>query len=129
MKQYRIVEAYEVIKGFSRLNFRIKDAYAIYQLLEELKPAVIFQIEQERDLFEQNNIQLGSDGSIIFSDNLSDEDKRHVLNIVQARINELREFDNKIEFHPITLSYCALDNVRISPENIKTLSGFITFTE
>lgn len=129
MKQLKIVEAYSIMHRFSKCNFKIRDAHAIYKLLRELEPAIQFQIEQEKLLFNSYNIKLDADNSIVFCNEITNEEKQQILNSVNERLGEIREYDNDIEYHPITLSYSAFDEVKITPDDIGALSGFITFTE
>ena len=130
MKQENIKNAYYVLKRFSTMQFKVKDAFGIYKLLKELEPSINFAIEREQKMVEQYNGTINPDGTISFIHGDTDEDKRKGMeNFIKFKkeMDEIAAMDIDLDFSPITLAYDSLGDQTISPNDLMSLEGFVSF--
>lgn len=130
MKQYKINNAYRVLKRMSEMKFNVKDAYAIYTLIKQIQPAIDFSIEREQQLIQKYDGRMSTEGNISFVHGDTEEDKEIGLNnfqLFKVEMDEMANMDNGIEFKQIKLSYDSFGDQTITPDEISCLEGFVEF--
>lgn len=132
MKYSQFVKAYNVIQKFANMNFNVRDAYKIYNLMKTIEPIAKFGMEREKALIEKYHGVAGQNGDIRFWDeNSSTEEEKDIgaknMSGFIQEIYEMNEMEMDQEITPITLSYDSVGDQKISPSDIAALDGIIAF--
>ncbi len=120
MKQYQINNAYNTLRKLANMPLPMKEAYDMYRLLKALDVPYQFEIEKERELFNQCGGVADENGNVRFPDRASEQKFRMGL-------QELGEMDPKVEFTPVALSLDKLSEQEMTPIEIASLDGFVRF--
>ena len=130
MTYNQFVKAYRVLRKLSGMDFGIKDAYAIYKLSGEMEKTAQFGIKREEALMEKYGGEVMPDGDVNFVHGDSEDESKEGVENMQAfrnALNELGTTELDMDIHPITLSYEAFGEQRITPNEIADLEGVICF--
>ncbi len=119
MTQKKVIAAYKALESLSKQALPIKEAYALHKLRAKLKSAWDFQIEQENKLVERLKPKADS-GKLFFQ---TTEDAL----TWQDEMTAISSMENDIEFTPVNIGMT--DDLRISPDDIEALDGFVVFNE
>ena len=121
MKQYQINKAYAALSRLANMQMPIRDAYNLYMLTEQIKPAYNFELEQERKLIEKYGGTLDQEtGAFIFKD-------KETTEAFRGEIMELNNLDVDVEFSVVTIAMESLGAQKITPVDIMCLEGFVSF--
>lgn len=120
MKQRDIVQAYKIITKLYQKQLPLPVAYKLYKLKRQLQPAWDFQTDTEQKLIDEFKPEWQEDGSLKFE---SPESAR----AFEAQVTAALGMESDIDITPVTIPLC--DGVTISPEDIESLAGIVTFEE
>lgn len=120
MKQKQIVNAYKALSNMYKMQLPVREAHAVYMVRRQLEDQYYFQLEQERTLLEQHHGTINRDGDIRFG---SKEDAQ----AFQAAITEMNDMDIDIEVSPAHIQFERVEDIKVTPEDMERLEGFIIF--
>lgn len=120
MKQYQVNRAVKALNRLSSLPLPVRDAYNVFTLGKALEPNYEFVTEQEKKIIQKYGGIIGRDGNISFGDQSNTQE-------FENEMNELSNMDVEIKFEPVTLSFDALGDSKITPADIMALNGFVNF--
>ena len=118
------------LNKFTNYDFDIRTAFAIHKLFKELESSCQFGISRERSLLEKYNGVVEPNGRINFVHGKDDESiKAGIENMhkYKEEIDELHAMEITEEFTPITLSYEAFGDQKVTPSDIASLDDFVIF--
>lgn len=120
MKQKKIINAYKTLSNMYQMRLPVREAHAIFLLKRQLEDQYYFQLEQEKTLLEEFNGTITRDGDIRFS-------KREDAEAFHGKISELNDMEIEIDVAPAHLQIERIDDIRLTPEDMEHLDGFIEF--
>lgn len=120
MKQFEINKAYGALTHMANMELPVRVAYDVYMLMKALEPTYKFELERERLLVQKYNGEVSPDGMIKFA---APEDAESFRN----EVNELNMMDVEPEYTPITIPYDAMEGHPVTPLEIASLEGFVSF--
>ena len=120
MKQYQINKAYNAMTRLMTVQFPVRIAYSIYMLMKQIEPCYEFDLKRERELVEKYHGSISMDGMITFP---SPDD----AGLFKDEIDELTNMDVDVRISPISIPYDSLEDQTITPMEIASLEGFVSF--
>lgn len=120
MKQRSINAACRTLKKISTMPLPVRAAYDICMLMRKLDPPFQCEVEVERKLIAQHKGEFQPNGALAFPS----EDERIAFD---KAFNELVDVDVEIKLEPLHISFDAFDGLTLTPDEIKSLEGFIEF--
>ena len=120
MKHERMFKAYAVLDKLKTQPMPIKAAYKLYKLMGVLKPEWDIQVELENRLIERLKPKFVNGSTLTFSENEEADEWR-------SQIAELNEAESDISFEAVNIPIN--DDMKLSPEDIEALDGFVIFDE
>lgn len=130
MKYSQLRIAYTTLQKFIKMDFNVRDAYAIYRLYQKLETASKFGMQREKALIQQYNGVVKPNGFIEFVHDTDEESRKNGLenmNRFKEALNELDSMEIDESISPIKLSYDAFGEQKVLPSDIMALDGFVVF--
>lgn len=120
MKQYQINKAYVVMAKLSQCELPVRVAHDLYMLRCALEPHYKFAAERDRKLLKQYEGRIGSDGQPVFD---TEEQARKFYDELAAGNN----LEIELNWDTASVPYDAMDNCRLTPDDIAALDGLVVF--
>jgi hypothetical protein len=116
----KILTAYIVLSRMAQEPMSSFTAYKLYKLMGVLKPEWDIQVELENRLIERLKPKFVNGSTLTFSENEEADEWR-------SQIAELNEAESDISFEAVHIPIN--DDMKLSPEDIEALDGFVIFDE
>ena len=120
MTQFQINKAYGALMQLSGMKLPVKKAYEIYSLVKAVDSQYQFAISEEQKIVEKYKGTVNSDGSISF-------ESAESYGSFQEDILELHNLEADVEIKPVVLMESDMKDQTISPADIFSLEGFVSF--
>lgn len=122
MTYKQIVMAKNAIDELNKSSFPVQIAYQLYRLKKQVDEIFQFEVGLEKNLIEQYHGAVQSDGTITF------QNKEDCARCTEGIMNVLNTgVDEKIKL--INIPFSAVSDIRVSPEMIDRLDGFVRFVD
>lgn len=120
MKQKKINEAYPALVRLSHLTLPPSKAYGIYKMGASINKQYEFAAGEQRKYLDEYGGKPTEDGSIQFK-------TPKKCSQFKGKIEELNDLDVDVTIEPIELTEADIGTQKISPADIASLEGFISF--
>ena len=120
MNQKRAASAYIALFRLNDVQLNIKDAYSVYKMKKQLEDSYQFMTEQEQKIVDQYNGVILGNGNIQFA---SSEIAEKAKNEMQA----LNDLEIDLDITPISITLDAIRDGMMSPSDMESLEGFVSF--
>lgn len=122
MKQIQINAAYNVMRRLANLQLPVKRAYELYMLIKQIEPMREFAVTRGKALLEKYHGTLKSDGEFVFP-------TKDDAQAFGKELNELNNMEVDVNVTPVVMSYDDMSEYTLSPAEIASIDGFVTFEE
>lgn len=120
MTQGKINQAYNALAKLVGFQFPVKKAFEIYKLTKIVETQYQFAVSEERKYIEEFGGKINPDGTVSF-------ETPEKFGAYQEKALALSEMDVEIDFTPVSLSEKDIGEQTITPADIYSLEGFVSF--
>ena len=120
MTYQNLINAKQAIEQLGKLHFPVGIAYDLFKLKKKIDELFDFEVKQEMSVLEKHHGSIGRDGSVAFD---KDEDYQRF----EAALKELLNTELSEEIGAVTVPIDTITDVKLAPEQIWQLEGFVTF--
>lgn len=120
MTQHEVNKAYPALMRLSESRLPVKKARGLYEVTKKAEEHFQFAIAEERKYIVEFNGQERPDGTVSFA---SPEDFAKY----QEKMTELNTLEVEWDIEPVVLTEAEIGEQPISPADIHSLEGFVTF--
>ena len=125
--QKQAAAAYRALQEIGTLPFPVRDALALLRAKKQLETAWEFQCQEEGKLAAAFRPQV-KDGKYVMTYERADEEGEKRAREFAERMRELQELETEIAGEPARVRVPG-DEVRIRPETLAALEGFVEWEE
>lgn len=120
MTQFKINKAYSTLVRLAELKLPLKKAYELYKMTKSMEQSYQFAISEEQKYINEFNGTINPDGTVSFEDAIK-------FGAFQEKLAALNDMEVEIDITPIVLSEKDMGEQPITPAEIFSLEGFVSF--
>jgi hypothetical protein len=120
MTQFHVNKAYAALTRLADLKLPVKKAYELYKLSKAIEEHYNFAVSQERKYIDEFSGKINPDGTVSF-------ENTEKFSAFQDKLSNLNEMNVELDITPISLTEKDLGDQTITPAEIYSLEGFVSF--